>query len=428
MYASSGGSVPRMIPYDSIVTQSVKSVLFVVPDFYPSVSGYGHACTEFVRALAAHTDLAVHVVTLAPIGAHPEIAVPRLAITRVRRPTIFTRSAVLIEEIRLFYAIRRAIQSLNPDVVVFETAEFPLAGLLTSLTRARRRLAVRIHATAETEWILFRRHPIYRAKRPLTRWFFRRVPAIFSTTRYYLGFVRRWFLDDDALLIASKYYGVIPNIARSVDSPAEPDGVPQEVLRELQSGRPVFLTLGRMDSHGELQKNFRRLLLSLAALRQRLPSADFTLLIVGRGDRKADVMHLAARLSLDDKVLFIETLPNTAIRYLQSRCHGVILASTFEGMSMFALESLASGAPLLVGASGGLTEMVDHGVTGVLFDPLSIDDMASKIGLFILEMAPRLETIRHAVRQKYETQFLPERIAGDFIQALEFFSAFAWRR
>jgi glycosyltransferase involved in cell wall biosynthesis len=173
-----------------------------------------------------------------------------------------------------------------------------------------------------------------------------------------------------------------------------------------------------MDYQGELQKNFRRLLVSFEQVQRRVTNCPVRLVVVGAGGFRSELMSLAERLGAAGAVDFYESLPNPAVRYLQANCHGVLLASTFEGMSMFALESLASGAPLLVARSGGLSELVDHGENGLLFNPFDPSDMADQAVRFIVEMAPRLESVRAAAKAKYERCFDPETTVGRFVRSL----------
>lgn len=397
--------------------QALRRLLFVVPDFYPNVTGYGNACTEFLRALIECSDLAVDVVTFAELGCHTELELDRVTVTRLRHPKLFGKPAIFRAEYMLWRRINRLVRARGHDFVIFETAEFPMAGLLTLASLGHERVVVRIHAAAETEWILYRNHPVYMAKRYPTRWFFRRVRNVFSTTQFYIDFVKRHFLDDNVLLTASKYYQVIPNVTR----PAAfryPQDVPEALLEELAAENHLFLTLGRMDYHGELQKNFRRLLVAFQLMHMQFGCGRARLAIVGSGSRRQELIDIADRLGLTGAVYFYPSLPNSVIRYLQSHCHGVFLASTFEGLSMFALESLASGAPLLVARGGGLGELVEHGENGVLFDPFDPYDIAEKAAYFVREMLPRLDRVRDAARAKFEGSFRRDRVVQRFIENL----------
>jgi glycosyltransferase involved in cell wall biosynthesis len=58
-----------------------------------------------------------------------------------------------------------------------------------------------------------------------------------------------------------------------------------------------------------------------------------------------------------------------------------VLPSKNEGMSNSALEALASGLPLLVSGTGGMSELVTDGVNGYFIDPEDTAAFAEKLAL-----------------------------------------------
>lgn len=395
---------------------AMRRLLYVAPDFFPSRSGYGNACTAFVEALSKHTSVEVDVVTLVPLGNHAELALPRVSVHRVSPATRAGRALAFADASRALW--RRLAWLRNErahDFTLFETAEFPR----TALRCARRwpgQVAIRVHAAAETEWALYRDDWTYRFKRSPTRALFRVVPAILSTTPYYLSFVRERFLDRNELLVASKWFGVVPNVVREHASPAQE---PTSAIRELLAQGPVLLALGRMDRHGDLQKNFRRTLLAFARVRRHPSFEGLRIVLVGRGDARPALERLARNLGLQDRALFVDHLSDADLSLLQREGHGVILASTFEGMSMFALESLAAGSPMLLSKAGGLADLVEDGANGETFDALDVEDMARALERYATRLLPDIEKAREASRRRYAARFLPEVTVRHFIEGAD---------
>ena len=392
-------------------------ILFVVPDFYPSNSGYGNACTGFVRALLSHSPLEVDVLSFVPLGGKNEFTHPRLRVFRIQERTFLGKPNLIGSERALWEKTRELYAQHSYDFVIFETAEFPFTVNLALKHIGPQRVIVRIHATAETEWALFRRTPVYRLKRRPTIQAFRNLKYIFSTTHYYLNFTKKHFLSDNPLLIASKYYEVIPNIVATPEDQAPSDQA-KALINGAQHDGIVFLTLGRMDAFGEQQKNFTRLIIALAQLKDRPYFNRIQLIAIGKGDFRPKLEKLAAGLGLGNTIRFLDALPNADIQYLQRTCHGVVLPSTFEGLSMFALESLSNSAALLFARAGGLIDLVDHGKNGVLYDPLEPADIAEKMDLFIRDLLPDLETARQHSRKKFAEQFESETIVATFVDRL----------
>jgi glycosyltransferase involved in cell wall biosynthesis len=283
-------------------------------------------------------------------------------------------------------------------------------------------VAVRIQGTAETEWALWRKHWLIMLKRPATRMFFRRVRVIFTTNRYHLGFVRTFYLRRNPLRAARKRFGMAPQVVPSREE--RPDLVPPHIARIVEDPAVIsFLSSGRLDFHGELQKNFGRLLSGFALARKSLRDRPLRLVLVGDGDQRPKLERQAEQLGLAEDVVFAPKLPPGAIRHLQSRVDAVLQPSMFEGQPMFAVEALEVGAPLLVSPVAGLIEVVEDGENGLFVDPLDPYDIAAKLERFVTEMLPRLPEVRAASAARFQTMFHPERTATRLVEQLRLIQA-----
>jgi len=80
----------------------------------------------------------------------------------------------------------------------------------------------------------------------------------------------------------------------------------------------------------------------------------------------------------------------------------------YEAFPHTLLEAAASGAPILASNLGTLPDVVDDGVTGLLFDPFDTADVAAKIRLFFSPGMDRI-AISRAAREKFETEFTADR-------------------
>lgn len=393
-------------------------LLYVVPDFYPSVSGYSNACTGLVSALAASGAYSVDVLTFSKLGCSKELDLPGVRIHRLVRRRMLG-SFTVGSELHLSRLMKQMDEVEHYDFVFFETAEFPLAQLY-ALKRFSDRVIVRIHACAETEWLLFRKELHYRWTRMPVRMFLRNVRNVFSTTPYYIEFVKHWFLADDPLRIAEKRFFVVPNtLPGHVEVAAQ-----TTTTGECATDRIRLVTLGRMDEQGELQKNFGRVLSAVSLLRDKPYFNALELIVVGDGSGRGSLIRLADILGLGGITVFHKSLSNSQVRQLQRQCQAVILASTFEGMSVFALEALANGAPLIAAGNTGLRGLVDDHRNGILVDdPLNEHQIASKLDFFIQELLPRSDAMSDASRRKYETYFSHGAVVRVLTEALQLVQA-----
>jgi glycosyltransferase involved in cell wall biosynthesis len=383
-----------------------REVLLVCPDFHPAVGGYAHAGTQFATALARSGRGRVTVVTWVPLAGAPEIAQDRLSVVRLRRLPEF-RYSILLDQFRLGLRLRRLIRSGPFEFILFETFENPLAQAI-ALWRspALRRVAVRIHACTETEVFRFDRRPIGALNRFLQRRVARRVPNIFSTTRFYL----RWFaanvLEGD-VFASFKNYQLIPNCV-AIDRPAAaPAGA------RPPSGEVTFLCLGRLNAIGYNQKNFELVAQALAILKGGRPDlyGRTRVHFVGDGERRKDFEAVLERLGVAGRCAVVPSLPNREVHALQASASACILVSRYEGLSMFGLEALANGAPLIVSRNTGASELVADGVNGYLVDHDDPFDLAAAMGRVA---TADVSSLRAASRRRFEEEFDPALIADRF--------------
>jgi glycogen(starch) synthase len=137
---------------------------------------------------------------------------------------------------------------------------------------------------------------------------------------------------------------------------------------------PLVLFTGRL----EWEKGAHTLVEALPRLRDLHPGA--TLVVAGRGSQEDELRALAGRLGLSDHVHFTGWLPDVELPALAAAADVAVVPSIYEPFGMAALESVAAGTPLVVADTGGLRELVEHGVTGVHFTPGDVDTLVGAVG------------------------------------------------
>jgi glycosyltransferase involved in cell wall biosynthesis len=145
---------------------------------------------------------------------------------------------------------------------------------------------------------------------------------------------------------------VIPNPVPDFDR-SEPRG---EVRRRLGIDRPIFVFAGRFVA----QKN---LPLAIAALRH---SDDATLVILGDGPEATSVAAAAARSGLRDRISVKGAVARATVVEWIRAADAAVLPSDWENYPHAAVEALAAGTPVIATAVGGVPEIVQSGVNGLL--------------------------------------------------------------
>jgi glycosyltransferase involved in cell wall biosynthesis len=85
----------------------------------------------------------------------------------------------------------------------------------------------------------------------------------------------------------------------------------------------------------------------------------------------------------------------------------VLPSQCYETFGRVAVEAFAAGTPVIASRLGAMAEVVDHGRTGLLFEPGSPAALASAVRQ--LQAEPLLlRRMRHAARQEYEQKYTAE--------------------
>jgi glycosyltransferase involved in cell wall biosynthesis len=105
---------------------------------------------------------------------------------------------------------------------------------------------------------------------------------------------------------------------------------------------------------------------------------------------------LAEELGIRNRVLFLGK--HASVEELLACADLFLLPSETESFGLAALEAMACGAPVIASHTGGLPEVVEHGVSGYLFPPGSVEEMADA-GIEILSDPERRRAFSQAGRR-----------------------------
>jgi glycosyltransferase involved in cell wall biosynthesis len=182
----------------------------------------------------------------------------------------------------------------------------------------------------------------------------------------------------------------IPNLG-SGDASSPPDG-----------SRPrEYVCLGRLDP----EKRIDVMLKGFACCSDG--SAKLT--IVGDGDCRGQLKHLASQLALHGRVAFPGRTDDVS-PYLRS-AHFYLSTSVSEGMSNALLEAMSFGVVPLVSDVSGARDIVEPGRSGFLFRPDDLDDFVAKLELVGRLPGESYRAMSDAARRSIRQGFGIERIA-----------------
>lgn len=137
--------------------------------------------------------------------------------------------------------------------------------------------------------------------------------------------------------------------------------------------------------------------------------------IIGDGPERGNLEQHARDLQVQNRVEFLGALPQDQLPAHYARCGVFVLPSIREGMGLVLAEALLCGAPVIATNSGGVTDIVRDGETGLLFPERDARTLADAIEKILNDhaLAQRLsETGAALVREQYTSEY----VARQFIE------------
>ena len=168
---------------------------------------------------------------------------------------------------------------------------------------------------------------------------------------------------------------------------AKPD---EKLLVHLSNFRPVKRIL-------DVVETFARVARALPA----------RLLLIGDGPDRSAAEFLALRLGIGDRVDFVGKQEN--VNELLALSDLMLMPSEMESFGLAALEAMACRVPAVATRVGGVPELIDDGVNGLLYNVGDVDGMAAG-AISILSDPALLERMSDAARRTAQDHFCASRI------------------
>jgi glycosyltransferase involved in cell wall biosynthesis len=166
-------------------------------------------------------------------------------------------------------------------------------------------------------------------------------------------------------------WGLDPEFEARVAAPAPhspPPGFPA-------AGR-IILTVGRWDS-AERYKGADTLIAALPRVLKAAP--DTFVVLVGDGDDRPRLEQLARDFGVSEHARFLHGLTLEQLFACYANCDLFALPSRGEGFGLVFLEAMANAKPVIGGAHGGIPDIVEDGVTGLLVPHGDVERLAQAL-------------------------------------------------
>lgn len=164
--------------------------------------------------------------------------------------------------------------------------------------------------------------------------------------------------------------------------PAEGENAYRYLTEMRKQGYRVIVNVGRLT----LQKGLPNLLHAFQLVVQREPKTF--LLIVGAGEQRNELIHLAADLGIGRNVLFAGFQRGKKWRDAYGVADLFVMPSISEPFGLTALEAIGYGTPVLISRQSGVSEMI---LNALKVDFWDVHDMANKMVAVVQNPALRDE-------------------------------------
>jgi N-acetyl-alpha-D-glucosaminyl L-malate synthase BshA len=143
---------------------------------------------------------------------------------------------------------------------------------------------------------------------------------------------------------------------------------------------------------------------------QELPAQ---LVLVGDGPERSAAEWLARDLNIQEKVHFLGKLER--VNELLPLADLLLMPSELESFGLAALEAMACKVPCIATCVGGVPELIDDGVTGLLYPVGDVEAMAQG-ALGLLKDKASMEAMREAGRKTAQSRFCSSLVVPQYLR------------
>ena len=168
--------------------------------------------------------------------------------------------------------------------------------------------------------------------------------------------------------------------------------------------RPRVLFVGRLAP----QKGVSTLVEAAGLLKD--PSAR--ILLVGDGPERPKLERDAERLGVDDRLHFVGFFAHDRLPAVFAHADLLVLPSLYEELGTVLLEAMQAALPIVASKTGGIPDVIDNGVNGMLVPPGDPEALARAIDCLLADrkLACRLSEGAQERAKDYDWEVLAERV------------------
>lgn len=142
------------------------------------------------------------------------------------------------------------------------------------------------------------------------------------------------------------------------------------------------------------------------------------LTIAGNGQDNMKLQNLAKDSGIADAVSFVGFIDKKDKEKYFNEADIFALPSTYETFGMVILEAMCFNVPVIASRVGGIPEIINDGVTGLLFESGNKNDLLQKIEALYLDK-PKRERLAQAAYKRLQEDFSTSRMGAEYFELVK---------
>jgi L-malate glycosyltransferase len=239
---------------------------------------------------------------------------------------------------------------------------------------------------------------------PITRFSIQQSDGVTSISNY----LKSKTIEDFGIM---RPIEVIPNFVNcDVYTPCKDEAVRMEARKRLaRPGEAILMHL----SNFRPVKRVVDVVRIFARVAAKVPAR---LVLVGDGPDRSAAEWLSHDLGIHDRIHFMGK--QERVNELLPLADLMLMPSELESFGLAALEAMACKVPTIATRVGGVPELIDDGITGLLFPVGEVDAMAEG-AIALLNDRSRLEVMRDAARKTARSRFCSTLMLPHYVKYYE---------
>jgi len=141
---------------------------------------------------------------------------------------------------------------------------------------------------------------------------------------------------------------------------------------EFPSGR-ILLTVARL-TPGDRDKGIETVIQAFRYVRESF--SDVFYIILGDGDDRIRLEHVAKEIGVNDQVIFAGHVSDNELKAYYQKCDIFVMPSRKEGFGLVFIEAMAFGKPVIGGKHAGTLDVIVEGETGFMVEYGDVPELA----------------------------------------------------